>query len=44
MDQRDRQRGFVGAGWRVTDDFSEYLLVGNCGELSILAYEFDGRR
>jgi hypothetical protein len=29
----------VGAGWRVTDDSSEHLLVGNCGKLSILAYE-----
>jgi hypothetical protein len=39
-DQEDIQRGFVGAGWRrVTDDFSEYHLVGNCGNLSILAYE-----
>ncbi len=27
------------AGWRVTDDSSERLLVGNCGKLSILAYE-----
>jgi hypothetical protein len=34
-----RELGFVGAGWRVTDDFSERLTVGNCGELSILAYE-----
>ena len=33
------ERAFVGAGWRVTDDFSERLLVGNCGELSMLAYE-----
>ena len=38
-DQREIERGFVGAGWRVTDDSSEHLLVGNCGKLSILAYE-----
>jgi hypothetical protein len=31
--------GFVSAGWRVADDSSEHLLVGNCGKLSILAYE-----
>ena len=31
--------GFIGAGWRVTDDSSGHLLVGNCGKLSILAYE-----
>ncbi len=29
----------MGAGWRVTDDSSEHLLVGNCGKLTILAYE-----
>ena len=39
MDQREIERGFVGAGWRVTDDSSERLLVGNCGKLSILTYE-----
>jgi hypothetical protein len=37
-DQREIECGFVGAGWRVTDDSSEHLLVGNCGKLSILAY------
>jgi hypothetical protein len=36
---REIERGFVGAGWRVTDDASERLMVGNCGKLSILAYE-----
>jgi hypothetical protein len=38
-DQREIERAFIGAGWRVTDDSSERLLVGNCGRLSILAYE-----
>jgi hypothetical protein len=38
-DHREIERGFVGAGWRVTDDSSEHLLVGNRGKLSILAYE-----
>jgi hypothetical protein len=36
---REIERGFVGAGWRVTDDASGHLTVGNCGKLSILAYE-----
>jgi hypothetical protein len=39
MDQKEIELGFVGAGWRVTDDSSEHLLVGNRGKLSILAYE-----
>jgi hypothetical protein len=39
MDQREIERGFVDAGWRVTDDSSERLTVGNCGKLSILAYK-----
>ncbi len=30
--------GFVGAAWRVTDDSSEHLTVGNHRKLSILAY------
>jgi hypothetical protein len=38
MDQREIERGFIGAGWRVTDGASGHLLVGNCGKLSILAY------
>jgi hypothetical protein len=38
-DQREIERGFIGAGWRVTDDSSERLMVGNRGKLSILAYE-----
>jgi hypothetical protein len=38
-DQREIERSFVGAGWRVTDDSSEHLTVGNWGNLSILAYE-----
>ncbi len=38
MDQREIELGFVGAGWRVTDDSSEHLTVGSCGKLSILAY------
>ena len=29
----------MGAGWRMTNDSSKHLMVGNCGELSILAYE-----
>jgi hypothetical protein len=37
--QREIERGFVGAGWRVTDNSSEHLTVGNRGKLSILAYE-----
>jgi hypothetical protein len=37
--QREIECGFVGAGWRVTDDSSEHLTVGNRGKLSILAYE-----
>ncbi|MDQ5827541.1 MAG: hypothetical protein M3441_25615 [Chloroflexota bacterium] len=36
--QREIELSFVGAGWRVTDDSSEHLTVGNCGKLSILAY------
>jgi hypothetical protein len=39
VDQREIELGFLGAGWRVTDDSSEHLLVGNSGKLSILAYE-----
>ena len=38
-DQEEIEFGFISAGWRVTDDSSEHLLVGNCGRLSILAYE-----
>jgi hypothetical protein len=38
-DQREVERGFVGAGWRVTDDSSGHLTVDNCGKLSVLAYE-----
>jgi hypothetical protein len=37
--QREIELGFVGAGWRVTGNSSEHLTVGNCGYLSILAYE-----
>ena len=29
----------MGAGWRVTEDSSQQLLVGKCGKVSILAYE-----
>jgi hypothetical protein len=39
MDQSGIERGFIGAGWRVTDDASGHLIVGNCDKLSILAYE-----
>jgi hypothetical protein len=39
MDQREIELSFVGAGWRVTDNSSEHLTVGNRGKLSILAYE-----
>jgi hypothetical protein len=39
MDQREIECGFVGAGWRVSDDSSRRLMVGNRGKLSILAYE-----
>ncbi len=38
-DQRVIERGFVDAGWRVIDDSSRRLMVGNRGKLSILAYE-----
>jgi hypothetical protein len=38
-DQREIERCFVDAGWRVTDDSSRRLMVGNRGKLSILAYE-----
>jgi hypothetical protein len=38
-DQREVELGFVDAGWRVSDDSSRRLMVGNRGKLSILAYE-----
>ena len=38
-DQKGIERSFAYAGWRVTDDSSEHLMVGNCGKLSILAYK-----
>ena len=38
MNREEIQRSFVGAGWEVCESSSPYLLVGNAGDLSILAY------
>jgi hypothetical protein len=38
MNREEIQRSFVGASWEVCESSSPYLLVGNAGDLSILAY------
>jgi hypothetical protein len=38
MNREELERSFVGAGWEVCESSSPYLLVGNAGDLSILAY------
>ena len=38
MNREEIERSFVGAGWEVCESSSPYLLVGNAGDLSILAY------
>ena len=38
MNQEEIARGFLGAGWEVVAPSWPHLLVGNAGELSILAY------
>ena len=38
MNREELERSFVGAGWEVCESSSQYLLVGNAGDLSILAY------
>ncbi len=38
MNREEIQRSFVGSGWEVCESSSPYLLVGNAGDLSILAY------
>ena len=38
MNHEEIKRGFLGAGWEVVARSWPHLLVGNDGELSILAY------
>ena len=38
MNREEIERSFVGAGWEVCESSSPCLLVGNAGDLSILAY------
>ena len=38
MNRKAIERSFVGAGWEVCESSSPYPLVGNAGDLSILAY------
>ena len=38
INREELERSFVGAGWEVCESSSPYLLVGNAGDLSILAY------
>jgi hypothetical protein len=38
MNREEIERSFVGSGWEVCESSSPYLLVGNAGDLSILAY------
>ena len=38
MNREEIEQRFVGAGWKVCESSSPYLLVGNANALSILAY------
>ncbi len=38
MNHQEIEQSFVGAGWEVFESSSPFLLVGNSGDLSILAY------
>ena len=38
MNREEIGRSVVGSGWEVCESSSPYLLVGNAGDLSILAY------
>jgi len=38
MNREEIERSFVGAGWEACESSSPYLLVGNAGDLSIVAY------
>jgi hypothetical protein len=40
MNREEIERSFVGSGWEVRESSSQYLLVGNASDLSILAYRF----
>ncbi len=38
MNREEIEQSFVGTGWEVCESSSPYLLVGDAGDLSILAY------
>src|SRR5215210_603749 len=38
MNREEIKRGFIGAGWEVAEPSWPHLVVGNAGNLSILAY------
>ena len=38
MNLQEIEQRFVGAGWEVCESSSPYLLAGNAGDLSIVAY------
>ena len=38
MNREEIEWSFVGSGWEVRESSSQYLLVGNASDLSILAY------
>ncbi len=38
MNREEIEWSFVGSGWEVCESSTPYLLVGNAGDLSILAY------
>ncbi len=40
MNREEIERGFVGAGWQIDGGFAPYLIVGNAGDLSILAHRW----
>ncbi len=39
MNREEIERSFVGSGWEVCESSTPYQLVGNAGDLSILAYQ-----
>lgn len=40
MDREEIVRGFEGVGWQIDGGFARYLIVGNAGDLSILAHRW----
>ncbi len=39
MTREEIEQGFISAGWQIADPYSRYPLVGNSGDLSIVAHE-----